>query len=227
MKPSGTRIKTFSTLAFLVASLLSFTPANAALSTTATLAQGMSGVQVTELQTDLQSLGFFSYPTITNYFGSVTAQAVKNYQTAYQLPTDGIVGPKTADSINHAMVKKQIVADTYKYTGVKYLWGGVSPTGGFDCSGFVYYMYSTHGVTTMPRTTSAVLFTKGTPVDRAHLEPGDLVFYSLAGNGVVSHVGIYTGNGKFMSALTSKGIYEQSLDSTYWAPKYLGAKRLY
>lgn len=227
MKFNRTRIKLFSTLSLLAVSLMTITPAHAELATTSLLTQGMSGAQVTELQTDLQGLGYFTYPTITGYYGSVTAQAVMNYQAAYGLSADGKVGPITATSINHAMVKKQLVADTYSYTGVPYAWGGTSPTSGFDCSGFVYFMYASHGVTSVPRTTSANLYTMGTAIDAAHLQPGDLVFYSLSNNGVISHVGIYTGEGKFISATTSKGVYEYAMNNTYWAPKYMGAKRLY
>lgn len=221
------RIAARSGVLLLALSLLSITPSQAALSTTSGLSQGMSGAQVSELQTDLQALGYFTYPTVTGYFGTVTNGAVKSYQTSYQLSITGTADVATETSINHAMVKKQLVADTSSYVGTKYAWGGSSPSTGFDCSGFVYYMFSTHGVTTMPRTTSSVMYTMGTEVDKTHLQPGDLVFFSLAMNGVVSHVGIYLGNGQFMSATSSKGIYAQSLSSTYWAPKYVGAKRVY
>jgi peptidoglycan endopeptidase LytF len=185
----------------------------------------MSGTLVSDLQTDLNTLGYYTYPSITGYYGSVTAQAVKDFQFAYGLSADGIAGPITQQNIDNALVKKDIVADTFQYIGIPYLWGGTT-TKGFDCSGFVYYMFNSHGVP-ISRTTSAQMFTWGTPVAPDKLMPGDLVFYSLSQNGQVSHVGIYIGNGQFMSALSSKGIYAQALNNTYWAPKYMGAKRIY
>ncbi|MBL0389346.1 C40 family peptidase [Tumebacillus sp. ITR2] len=189
------------------------------------LSLGMSSPLVSDLQTHLNVLGYYNYPSITGYYGPITAQGVKDFQTAYGLSADGIAGPITQQNIDHALLKKTIVEDTYKYVGIPYLWGG-STTSGFDCSGYVYYMFTTHGVP-IQRTSSATMYTWGTPVSSDKLMPGDLVFYSLSMNGQVSHVGIYLGNGQFMSALSSKGIYTQSLSSTYWATKFVGAKRIY
>lgn len=193
---------------------------------TPVLSMGSSSSLVTSVQSQLKQLGYFSYPSITGYYGTVTAQAVKDFQSDYGLQVDGLAGPITQTSLSHALVKQAIVADSYKYVGIPYAWGGSSPETGFDCSGYVSYLFNSHGVS-MQRTTSDNMYKWGTPVATSKLMPGDLVFFSLNQNGQVSHVGVYLGNDQFMSALSSKGIYAQTLHNSYWAPKYIGAKRVY
>ncbi len=79
-----------------------------------------------------------------------------------------------------------------QYLGVPYVWGGASP-GGFDCSGFVMFVYAQMGVS-LPHH-AADQYNYGTPVSRDQLEPGDLVFFDGLG-----HVGIYIGGGQFVHA---------------------------
>lgn len=190
------------------------------------LSKGMSGSQVSELQRNLQKIGYFKYPNITGYFGVVTKQAVADFQVDYGLQVTGIADGSSQMAIVHALVKQDMMSNTLRYIGVPYRWGGTSPTSGFDCSGFVYFMFQSHGIN-MNRTTSSQLFTMGVPVDRSLIQPGDLVFFSLSVFGQVSHVGFYLGDGKFISALSSKGIYIQSFNTTYWGSRYLGARRVY
>lgn len=219
------------TAAILVATSLSsiipVSPVSAATSITSNtaLSQGMTSSSVSDLQRDLKSLGFFTYPTVTGYFGTITAQAVKDYQKAYLLPITGIVDAATRLSIAHALTKRAMLNDAMSFMRVPYLWGGATPQG-FDCSGFVYYMFNKHGIPAV-RTTSKGLFDTGMSVSQPNLQPGDLVFFAIAAPGVVDHVGFYIGNGQFLSATRSAGIYPQSLINTYWGPKYLGAKRVY
>lgn len=190
-----------------------------------TLTIGATGTLVEDLQKDLQSLGYFINSAITGNFDSITGQAVRNFQTANGLPVTGVVDQATQTQIDHAIVKKAIVADSANYLGIPYVWGGASPTG-FDCSGFVYYMFNSHGVD-MPRTTSKDLYNMGTPINRTLLQPGDLVFFAINEPGVISHVGIYIGNNQFISATSSKGIASVSMDNTYWSQYYVGAQRVY
>lgn len=109
--------------------------------------------------------------------------------------------------------------------GKPYSWGGTSPDTGFDCSGLVQYIARQLGVE-LPRT-SQELFTAGVTVAKADLQPGDLVFFTTYEAGP-SHVGVYVGDGKFVSAETSgSGVQEKLLSAEWWAPRYLGARRVF
>ncbi|MBD0382738.1 C40 family peptidase [Paenibacillus sedimenti] len=208
-----------------VSSMIPAAPAYAATTSSSSLSQGMTSTSVSVLQQNLKTLGFFTYPTVTGYFGTITTQAVKDYQKAYLLPITGIADAITQTSIAHAITKRTMMSDAMNYLRVPYLWGGVTPTG-FDCSGFVYFMFQKHGVP-MVRTSSKSYYEMGTSVPAANLQPGDLVFFSIPTPGIVDHVGFYMGNGQFLSATRSAGIYPQSMTSSFWGPKYLGAKRIY
>jgi cell wall-associated NlpC family hydrolase len=111
-----------------------------------------------------------------------------------------------------------IVGTAEKYIGVPYHWGGTSPSTGFDCSGFVQYVFSLHGKY-LPRTASAMYYATS-PV--RYPLPGDLVFFNTYGG--VSHVGIYVGGGRFISA-AGRGVRIDSLQDSYWSARYLGARR--
>ena len=88
----------------------------------------------------------------------------------------------------------KVVQEAVKYLGVPYLWGGASPTSGFDCSGLVMYVYAKFGVTLPHKSTYQATY--GTPVDKEDLLPGDLVFFYTP----ISHVGMYVGGGLMINA---------------------------
>ena len=108
--------------------------------------------------------------------------------------------------------------------GAPYRYGGAGPDA-FDCSGLVTYAYRQLGVF-VPRT-AAEQFAAATPVPRGDLRPGDLVFFRLGGR-EVSHVGIYTGDDRFVHAPQSGGqVRMASLDDDYFRQRFAGAGRLY
>ena len=115
-----------------------------------------------------------------------------------------------------------IIATGKKYIGVKYVYGGTTPSG-FDCSGFVQYVFAKNGIS-LPRV-ARDQYHVGTSVSFSHLKAGDLVFFSLAKNGNVDHMGIYVGNGQFINASSSKGVTIYSF-GPYWKSAYVGAKRV-
>ena len=107
--------------------------------------------------------------------------------------------------------------------GAPYRDGGIDPSG-FDCSGFVRYVYEQHGVV-MPRQVRDQ-FRIGKSIDRDRLEPGDLVFFSTVAPGA-SHVGIVIGGDQFVHAPSERGVVRvESLSQQYWAARYIGAKRV-
>ncbi|WP_135549086.1 C40 family peptidase [Paenibacillus cymbidii] len=112
-----------------------------------------------------------------------------------------------------------IVQEAKQFLGVRYVWGGESPTG-FDCSGLVGYVFGESGID-LPRTSVGMYDTAGKRV--TDLQAGDLVFFA---KGIVNHVGIYIGDNQFISATTSGGVRVDSLASSYWGPRYVGAKRV-
>jgi cell wall-associated NlpC family hydrolase len=112
-----------------------------------------------------------------------------------------------------------VVGIAMQYLGVPYRWGGESPSG-FDCSGFVMYVYRQVGVS-LPHN-AAMQYSYGTSVSRSDLQPGDIVFFSGLG-----HNGIYIGGGQFVHApRTGDVVKVSSLDEGWYAQTWYGAKRL-
>lgn len=119
-----------------------------------------------------------------------------------------------------AKIAKSLTRDALHFLGTPYVFGGTSGAG-FDCSGFVQHVFAMLGVS-VPRTADAQYYdgrrTKG------GMKPGDLVFFQTYESGP-SHVGIYLGHGRFVHASSSHGVMVSNLSDSYWAARYLGAKR--
>lgn len=106
-----------------------------------------------------------------------------------------------------------------QYQGAPYRWGGEEPSG-FDCSGFVRYVYAQIGIS-LPHN-AAKQYQLGTPVTRSDLKPGDLVFFDR-----LRHNGIYIGEGRFIhSRQTGKSVAVASLDDDWYRTHWAGARRL-
>jgi peptidoglycan DL-endopeptidase CwlO len=123
----------------------------------------------------------------------------------------------------YASDRDEVVKIAKEQLGVPYKFGGTTPEG-FDCSGFVMYVFDKVGID-MPRTASEQ-YNVGAEVDKKDLKPGDLVFFENTYKAGISHSGIYIGEDEFISATSSKGIAISSLDSSYWGPKFAGGKRV-
>lgn len=117
--------------------------------------------------------------------------------------------------------REHLVSTARAFLGVPYKWGGTNPNG-YDCSGFVQEVFRLSGHS-VPRMADAQ-YEKLDKVDKDGLVPGDLVFFNTDGSGV-SHVGIYSGEGKFLHASSSRGVIESGLDESYYSTRYVGASR--
>ncbi len=141
---------------------------------------------------------------------AAAAAATANVGHVEDVYNPDVPAPKYGDVVSIAM----------QYLGVPYVWGGASPSTGFDCSGFVMYVFAQIGVS-LPHH-AASQYNYGVPVSRDQLAPGDLVFFDGLG-----HVGIYIGNGQFIHAPHTGDVVKiSSLYESWYSSTYYGARRL-
>ena len=120
-------------------------------------------------------------------------------------------------------IGEQIVAFAEQFLGTPYVWAGSSPSG-FDCSGFVSYVFKNFGYTV--NRTAASMYTNGVAVDKSELQIGDAVFFASSSESI-GHVGIYIGDGQFIHASSGAGyVTINSLSESYYARMYVGARRI-
>ena len=131
----------------------------------------------------------------------------------------GALGAETRVTHATAVAREQaqIVKYARKFIGVRYTYGGTSPSTGFDCSGFTRFVYAHFGID-LPHYSGAQ-YTLGRRVSRAGLRPGDLVFFRGLG-----HVGLYIGDGRFIHAPHTGTTV--SIDTLAHHGSYVGARRL-
>ena len=116
-----------------------------------------------------------------------------------------------------------LVATALALKGTPYRYSGSDPSG-FDCSGFVQWVFAQHG-RAVPREVRDQ-YRVGKKIDDDEVKPGDLVFFETVTKGA-SHVGIAIGNGEFIHAPSSKGVVRvERYTSTYWAQRFVGARRV-
>ncbi len=121
-------------------------------------------------------------------------------------------------------LRAQIVEYAMSYIGTRYVYGGSSPSTGFDCSGFTQYVFKNFGYSL--NRSSAAQTKNGTAIEKSELQPGDLVFFSRAGYSV-GHVGIYVGDGNFIhSPSTGDYVKITGLDEAYYNTRYVCARRI-
>jgi len=117
-----------------------------------------------------------------------------------------------------------VVATALTLRGTPYRDGGSEPSAGFDCSGFVKWVFAQNG-TVLPRDVKHQ-FDAGETIHARDLKPGDLVFFETVSRGP-SHVGIAIGGDEFVHAPSSKGVVRiEKISSAYWSQRWVGAKRV-
>lgn len=191
------------------------------------LRPGSRGAAVTDLQKQLNAAG--ASISVDGVFGNGTAGAVRALQSAAGIGVDAVVGPKTWDAANSnvritdsgasrgegrpssgtSVNGQAIINAARSQLGVRYKWGGSSPSSGFDCSGLVYYAYN-QGGTSMPRKTAKGYTFGGRIISQSEAQPGDLVAFT--GNDY-GHMGIYVGNGRIIDASGSR---QQVVERSIW-----------
>jgi len=117
-----------------------------------------------------------------------------------------------------------LIREALRNRGQPYVWGGAS-RGGFDCSGFVCYVFARQRGLKLPHSASAQAL-RGTPISSTELQPGDLVFFTTYRRGI-SHVGIYVGKRKFIHAANHRqDVRIDSIDNGYYAHRLRAARRI-
>ena len=214
----------------------------------ATLQKGNTGNAVVRLQQQLSNAG---YPlAIDGVFGTETYRALVAFQRKHQLKVTGKADEKTqavlarydspASDGKGLQGRTNFVKETApfvpqsgvqtllttarKYIGVRYVFGGTTPRGGFDCSGYVQYVFRECGYT-VPRTADIQFEIGKNARNSSELVPGDLVFFTTYEPGA-SHVGIYLGYNQFIHASSSRGVTISSLMDEYYRQHYYGAKKV-
>ena len=181
-------------------------------------------------QQKLNVLGF-SDERPSGKMTQATTDALKSFQKKHKLKVHGELDDATYQKLTwEAFAKegipkvkgKEIVSRAAKYKGVPYVFGGTT-TKGFDCSGYVQYVFKDCKAK-LPRLADEQAL-QGIFVTQKQLRPGDLVFFTTYAAGA-SHVGIYAGDGQFWSASSSKGVILSSLKDDYWKQRYYGARRV-
>ncbi|WP_413623675.1 C40 family peptidase [Luteibacter sp. Lutesp34] len=139
---------------------------------------------------------------------------------------DSLVAAATARLAGHVdgHAREALLAFAMKLRDIRYHRGGRKPSTGFDCSGFVRYVFQ-HSIGLDLPTNSASQFLAGLKIKRSEMKTGDLVFFRTRGK-AISHVGIYIDNGQFIhSPSAGKTVRVDSLNEAYWSKHFAGAKR--
>ncbi|WP_296183410.1 C40 family peptidase [Pseudomonas sp. UBA1879] len=164
---------------------------------------------------------------------SATAQTAKRADYSASVLDDEIATEdELAQFSDNKPYRLPVLADSIlergkSLIGTRYRFGGTSTTSGFDCSGFIGYLFREEAGMSLPRSSREMINIDAPLVKRNDLKPGDLLFFSTAGRGRVSHAGIYLGDDQFIhsSSRRSGGVRVDSLDDAYWARTFIEAKR--
>jgi len=225
------RLKRLTALALASCCIAAVTPA---IADTVTAPQGLDQ-SATLLLTDLPvfapatALAQSAVPDASSLIAppkAATTQVASNDDTSADDDDDSLVAAATDKLAGHVdgHAREALLAFAMKLRDIRYHRGGRAPSTGFDCSGFVRYVFM-HSIGLDLPTNSASQFLAGLKVKRNEMKTGDLVFFRTRGK-AISHVGIYIDNGQFIhSPSAGKTVRVDSLNEAYWAKHFVGAKR--
>lgn len=165
------------------------------------------------------------YGSQTGYISPDYVEIVKYSGSTGSSGTAAVSAVSHASTSSASGTRQQIVDYAATLLGCKYVYGGNSPSG-FDCSGYVKYVFAHFGVN-LSRT-SASQYSNSVRISKSDLNVGDLVFFSQTrGSSKVGHVGIYVGGGQFIHAASpGKGVRYDSLSDSYYSSHYIGSGRV-
>jgi len=164
-----------------------------------------------------------TWRALKNIKGKVAGKTEKKIEEskAYSTPKSGKLVKNHTLFLDKKMVP-QIIKTAKSYMGTPYVFGGSTPAG-FDCSGFLQFIFEKNGIM-IPRLADEQ-YLLGEKKSKRDLVPGDLVFFSTYADGA-SHCGLYLGDDKFIHTSASKGVRVDELSDGYWQPKFLGGKHI-
>lgn len=131
-----------------------------------------------------------------------------------------------AETFTNLSLAQRILEFAQRFRGIRYSYGGTSPSTGFDCSGFVQFVFKNFGIN-LERTAADMAKTNGVRVSYSEIKPGDLLFFDTdGGKNYINHVGIYLGGGKFIHASSARGRVTETDLNSYYGRFFMMAKRV-
>lgn len=162
--------------------------------------------------------------TSTSYADGLIEHAARNSH-AEEIAISNLDESSSSENQNWSDKAQEVLIQAFSLTGIQYKYGGDSPDTGFDCSGFVRYVFNQAAKITLPPTARAIS-QLGKSVKKDELQPGDLVFFNTL-KSAFSHVGIYIGDNKFIHSPRAGGaVRVEDMSKSYWTKRFNGAQRL-
>lgn len=171
----------------------------------------------------MRGRGFLGTVLVASVLTGAPAAALLAQESPATAPTP--VPQAQTEAPAEASGMQKLISDALGLVGIRYRRGGNDAETGFDCSGFVGYLFRERLGLDLPRT-SRDISRAGEPVEKSQLEPGDLVFFNTMRR-AFSHVGIYLGNNQFVhSPRSGYAVRVEDMTDRYWTKRYNGARRV-
>ena len=182
-----------------------------------------------EVSDDNGTKGFVSAQYIDFKNGTKPANKTENATSAIKNTASTSSSSKLSNKRTYhgkTIDVNELIEYSKQFIGTPYVYGGTDLENGVDCSGFVMSVYKNFGV--QLNRVSRDMYLQGTAVQRADLEPGDLLFFNTGGNSVISHVGMYIGNDEYIHSTNGAGdgVTISSMNDGYVKRTYVGARRI-